>query len=64
MRKPTKKQYEEYLNSISPAQGSEEWIIGGKIRMLHMWKNQYGTAVRKYDSIGFEVGYKEYVLSK
>jgi len=60
MAKITKKQYEEYLNENSPAQGDEQWIIGGTIRMLHMWKKQWGTATRKYDPIGFEVGYKEY----
>jgi hypothetical protein len=59
MRK-TKKAYEEYLNSLSPEQGSEEWIIGGKIRMYHMWKNQWGTAMRKFDPIRFQVGYNEW----
>jgi hypothetical protein len=60
MKTKTKKQYEEYLNVNSPAQGSEEWIIGGKIRMAHMWQNKYGTAIRKYDPIGFQVGYNEF----
>jgi hypothetical protein len=60
MKTKTKKEYTEYLNSLSPEQGSEEWIIGGKIRMYHMWRNLYGEAIRKYDSIGFEVGYNEW----
>tara|TARA_R100000742_G_C4279448_1_gene104045 strand:+ start:2955 stop:3158 length:204 start_codon:yes stop_codon:yes gene_type:complete len=64
MKKPTKKQYEEYLNSISPSQDSEEWIIGGVPRFYYKYLNQYGTAIRKYDKIGFQVGYNEYVLSK
>lgn len=61
MKAKTKKQYEEFLNSISPPQGSEEWIIGGPIRMLYMWKRQYGTAIRKYDPIAFQVGYNDFL---
>jgi len=61
MAKKTKKQYENFLNSVSPPQGSEEWIIGGVIRMAYMWKKQYGTALRKYDPIAFEVGYREFL---
>lgn len=56
----TKKQFEEYLNNNSPAPGSDEWIIGGVIRMLWMWQGKYGTAVRKYDPIAFEVGFNEF----
>lgn len=57
----TKKQYENWLNSISPPQGHQDWIIGGKIRMLYMWKNQYGTAIRKFDQIQFKIGYNEFI---
>jgi len=60
MKKKTKKAYEEYLNNISPAQGSADWIIGGTIRMYHMVLSQYGTALRLYDKIAFEVGYNEW----
>jgi hypothetical protein len=60
MKQKTKKQYEEFLNECSPAQGGEEWIIGGTIRMAYMWKRQYGTAIRKYDPIAFQVGYNEF----
>jgi hypothetical protein len=60
MKAKTKKAYEEYLNDNSPEQGSEEWIIGGTIRMMHMWQNKYGTAIRKYDPIGSQLGYKEF----
>ena len=59
----TKKQYEEHLNQLSPEQGSEEWIIGGKIAMSYMWQNKYGSAIRKYDPVGFEVGYQEFKLN-
>lgn len=58
--KKTKKMYEEYLNDNSPSQGSDEWIIGGTIRMSHMWRNAYGEAVRKFDPIAFEVGYNKW----
>lgn len=57
----TKKQYENWLNSISPPQGHQDWIIGGKIRMFYMWKNQYGTAIRKFDQIQFNAGYNEFL---
>ena len=60
MKQKTKKQYEEFLNECSPAQGNEEWIIGGTIRMAYMWQNKYGTAIRKYDPIAFQVGYNEF----
>jgi hypothetical protein len=57
--KTTKKAYEEYLNELG-APSDEAWIIGGTIRMYDKWKNQYGTALRKHDKIGFEVGYQEW----
>lgn len=56
----TKKEYEQHLNDLSPEQGSPEWIIGGKIRMELMWKNAYGTAIRKFDKIAFNIGYNEW----
>jgi len=56
----TKKEYEEYLNENSPSQGSDYWIIGGKIRMSFMWQNRYGTAIRRFDPIAFEVGFNEF----
>lgn len=59
----TKKGYETYLNKLSPEQGSDKWIIGGKIRMAHMWARTYGTAIRKYDPINFQVGFNDYKLS-
>lgn len=59
MAKLTKKAYVEYLNEVAPEQGSEEWIIGGSIRMAYMWQNKYGEALKKYDPIGFQVGYND-----
>lgn len=58
--KATKKNFEEYLNNLSPKQGSDEWIIGGKIRMAYMWQEKYGSALRKFDPITFEVGFNEF----
>lgn len=60
MSKKTKKAYIEYLDSVQPEQGSEQWIIGGKIPMFYMWSKQYGKAMQKHDPIGFEVGYNEW----
>ncbi len=62
--KTTRKAYEEYLNENSPEQGSDEWIIGGVIRMAYMWQEAWGTATRKYDPIGFNVGYNEWKIGK
>jgi hypothetical protein len=31
-RKLTRKLFVDYLNSLAPSQGSEEWIIGGTTR--------------------------------
>lgn len=59
--KLTRKAYVAHLNEVElPAQGSEKWIIGGKIRMSHMWTNRYGEAIRSFDKIAFEVGYQEW----
>jgi hypothetical protein len=62
MKLKTKKDYEEYLNELSPEQGSLEWIIGGRIRMGYMWQNKYGKAIRKHDPIGFQAGYNDFKL--
>ena len=56
----TKQDYENHLNRNSPTQGSDEWIIGGKLRMYYMWDYAYGTAIRTYDPIAFQVGYNEF----
>lgn len=56
-----KKDYEEYLNELSPPFESDDWIIVGK----HRYKpNGYGTQIRKYDPIAFNVGYHEWKLNK
>lgn len=53
-----RKEYEEYLNGMSPDPDSEKWIIGGKNR--YCYRNNYGAMLKRYDPIGFEVGLKEF----
>lgn len=55
MNRKTKKDYQEWLDEIAPDYGSDDWIIGGKRR-----RGSYGAALRKYDPIAFEVGYREW----
>ena len=50
----SRKDYEKYLNSISPDRDDERWIIGGG-------RENYGTMIKRYDPIGFNVGYREWV---
>ena len=47
--------YEEYLNEIGEGLDEDEFIIGGKKRNM-----PYGTALRKYDPIAFNVGFDEW----
>lgn len=53
----SRKDYEKYLNSISPDRDDERWIIGGKNR--YCGRENYGTMIKRYDPIGFNVGYRE-----
>lgn len=55
----SRKDYEKYLNSISPDRDDEAWIIGGKNR--YCGRENYGTMIKRYDPIGFNVGYREWV---
>lgn len=54
----TRKEYEQYLNDCMPSIG-EHMIIGGKMR-----KGEYGTMIRRYDPIAFEVGFNEWITEK
>ena len=54
MAKYTMKQHEEYLNEIG-IQDPDEFIIGGKMRWFYYYKNQYGTATRKFNPLGFRL---------
>lgn len=49
----SRKDYEKYLNSISPDRDDEAWIIGGKNR--YCGRENYGTMIKRYDPIGFSV---------
>lgn len=56
-----KQDYEKHLNEFSPDWESEEWIIGGKNRRNpYFFDNRYGTAIRKFDPIAFNVGWREW----
>lgn len=57
-----RKEYERYLNDISPDSDSEKWIIGGKNR--YCGRDNYGTMLKRYDPIAFEVGLREYKQNK
>lgn len=59
LNKKSRKDYEKYLNSISPDRDDEAWIIGGKNR--YCGRENYGTMIKRYDPIGFNVGYREWV---
>lgn len=51
----TKKQYEQWLNDLGYEPGHPQMIIGGKMR-----HGKYGTMLRKYDPIAFNVGFSEW----
>lgn len=53
----TKKEYEKYLNGMSPDSDSDKWIMGGKNRFCH--RENYGTMMKRYDPIAFEIGFRE-----
>ncbi len=58
-KEKTEQQYIEYLNQLQPDFESDEWIIGGKNR-AQQYYNKYGLATKKFDPIGFNVGYNEW----
>lgn len=44
LNKKSRKDYEKYLNSISPDRDDEAWIIGGKNR--YCGRENYGTMIK------------------
>lgn len=54
----TKKDFEMWLNGNSPEPDSEEWVIGGKNR--YCYRANYGTMLKRYDKIAFEIAYREW----
>lgn len=60
--KKTKKAYKEHLNEVMQFSiGSDNWILGGKYRKHYAYAGKYGSAMRKYDPVQFEVGYNDWV---
>lgn len=56
--KKTKKEYVEFLNELVDADPEDDrWIISGKSR--YTGRKNYGTMLKRYDPVGFEVGFKE-----
>lgn len=45
LNKKSRKDYEKYLNSISPDRDDEAWIIGGKNR--YCGRENYGTMIKR-----------------
>lgn len=45
----SRKDYEKFLNSISPDRDDEAWIIGGKNR--YCGRENYGTMIKKFDVV-------------
>lgn len=63
--KKTKKAYEEYLNELASGTYSWDELMDrfGYLRpraSCLLNKLKLGTALRKYDSIAFEVGFREW----
>lgn len=56
--KSTKKAYEEFLNGLP--MNEDEFIMGGKFRERYCNVGKYGTCLRKYDPVAFEVGYRKW----
>lgn len=56
-----RKQYEEYLNAISPDGDDERWVIGGKSR--YTGRENYGTMMKRYDPVGFEAELKNALIN-
>lgn len=57
--KKTRKEYVEFLNGLVDADPEDDrWIIGGKSR--YTGRRNYGTMLKRYDPVGFEVGFKEF----
>jgi hypothetical protein len=66
--KKTKKSYEQYLNEIGCTYENCEYLtnkdrkkyLKPRSLKLYLSENRYGTVLRKYDPIAFEVGYDDY----
>ena len=54
-----RKEFEQYLNNLSPDSDSEKWIIGGKNR--YCYRDNYGTMLKRYDPTAFQIAYEEWI---
>ncbi|MFA5068172.1 MAG: hypothetical protein WC466_09115 [Candidatus Izemoplasmatales bacterium] len=61
-KKSLQDKYIEYLNELQPGYESEEWIIGGENR-AEKWFGSYGSALKRFDPIAFQVGFNEWKRS-
>lgn len=57
-KKKTRKAFEQYLNTVDMAEKS--FIMRGKMRWLYFARHRYGSCLRKYDKVQFEVGFSEW----
>lgn len=55
----SRKEFEQYLNNLSPDSDSEKWIIGGKNR--YCYRDNYGTMLKRYDPIAFQIACREWI---
>ena len=67
--KKTKKAYEEYLNNLGCSYENCEYLTnknraGGYLKpqslKLALYKKRYGTILRKFDNIAFNVGFNDW----
>ena len=56
----SKNEYEEYLNELEISE-EQEYILGGQLRKELYHKRLWGEACRKFNPVGFEVGYQEWL---
>lgn len=56
----TRIDFNNYLNDNAPAFESEEWIIGGKLRVQQRMAGNYAQALKKHDPATYEKKWVEY----
>lgn len=69
--KKTKKSYEEFLNEIGCSYEDCEYLtnktrkkhLSARSLKFYLFEKRYGTVLRRYDPIAFQVGYNEYKLT-
>ena len=56
----TKKRFEDMLNETSGHTVTDDYIIGGRMRYSYFYLKHYGSALRSYDPIQFNILYVEW----